>query len=592
MCGIACYVGSERKVSFLIDKLSRLEYRGYDSAGYTSLEKNAFLTKKAVGKLQNLKNLVLDSDKTTCAISHTRWATHGECSVVNAHPHLSHGEEWAVVHNGIIENYLDLKSKLQNLPESTTDTAVLAELLEEASPQNVSEFIDVMCGVRGSYALVAMQKNQADTLFFAKDKSPMFIAVTGAGDAMIASDPICFDGFAEEYYIIEDGEFGIIKNKKILVLNSEKNEVKKVKNKLAIGFENATKEGYPHFMLKEIMEESDVLKNQVRVYRERQILKPFTKEFLSWFKKIVFVGCGTAYHAGLMGTYYVKEILKMPSEAIISSEFLCEDESFLNSETLYIFVSQSGETADTLQALEKVKRLKATTIALTNVMYSTISRRADFVLPTCAGKEIAVASTKAYICQLSAIYMFCKNAKDRVFDCKNPCYSEILRISDKILTFNREQIENIAKQITNVTECVFIGKQADFVTALECSLKLKEVSYIGSSAYPSGELKHGYLAIIEKGTPVFVFAGNEKFNAKTISSAEEAEARGAKIILLSNEQVKSDLFDEIIFIDEQNPLLAPMLATCAMQYLAYYVSISKNINPDMPRNLAKSVTVE
>lgn len=591
MCGIVCYLGSERKTAYLIDKLKRLEYRGYDSAGYSSLIKNAFYTQKVVGKLENLEKLIKNDEKSTCLISHTRWATHGECNKINAHPHLSKNNFWAVVHNGIIENYISIKKQLKNQPQSTTDTAVVAELLEERNPKSLEEFVDVFKEIKGSYALVALSKNEDNTMYFAKNKSPMFIGVSGE-DFMIASDPICFSGFAKEYIIVEDGEFGIIKNKKILILNSKKIQIKKQIQKLEIEFENSSKAGYPHFMLKEIMEEAGALENQVKTFLSRKILKPFSKSFIDEFDRIVFVGCGTAYHAGLMGTHYVKEILQKNADAYISSEFLCEKDTFLDKKALYIFISQSGETADTLLALEKVKKLKIPTIALTNVMYSTISRRADYVLPTCAGKEIAVASTKAYICQLSAIYMFCKNAKYECFDEKNACYFEINNISKKINNFDREKIKNLANLISTKQECVFIGKALDYVTSLECSLKLKEVSYINSCAYPSGELKHGYLAMITKETPLFAFATNEKFNLKTISSAEEALARGAMVFVITSSKEFANSNQNVIYIDEQNPLLSPLLASSVMQYLVYNVSINKNLNPDMPRNLAKSVTVE
>ncbi len=586
MCGIVGYLGKKTKAKEIIGKLKKLEYRGYDSAGIAVMENGKVDCFKEVGCIANLEKAVPDTLETECAIAHTRWATHGKPTTKNAHPHSSNKGMWTLVHNGIIENYLELKQNLKPI-KSDTDTAVVAELLEEKQAQSMTDFINVFGLLRGSYSIVAINKNKPNELFLAKNKSPLYVAEFD-GNFLIASDPICFVGVANEYYEFFDNDFAHIVDGCIEFFAGDK-KITKAKVKLDDSFENFSNNGYEHFMLKEIYEETEVLERQVKFYKEHRVLDNFTKNFMSKFNEVVFVGCGTAYHAALFGANYFRKQLNIKASAEIASEFIYSKPIFANKKMLFILVSQSGETADTLMANKIAKDGGATTIALTNVLYSSLAKRADYILPVCAGPEIAVASTKAYVCQLSALYMFSsylRNLNGSNID----FYGDILKISKKALSFDMKKVEKIAKDIKDETTPIFIGKDLDYITAMESSLKLKEVSYINATNYSSGELKHGFLALVEEGTPLFVFCTQSDICSKSINAANEAMSRGARKILITN--IKQDNDKDVIYIDDDNELTASILAIIPMQYLAYKVSVSKGINPDKPRNLAKSVTVE
>lgn len=587
MCGIVGYVGKKRDSMFLLNKLKKLEYRGYDSAGVCDLSNGKLRAYKSIGKISNLEKKV-GENYFHCAILHTRWATNGAVCLKNCHPHISQNSTWAVVHNGIIENCLKLKNNLITKPESDTDTAIIAEGLEEQEVSNIFEFIDFFNQVEGGFAIVAINKNFENSLFLAKRKNPLYIASDIDNNFLVASDPICFNNFSKKYYSLEDDEFAIIKNNKINFYSKNKSEIKKPTVEINGEFENSEKEHYSTFMQKEIFEEEVVLKKQVDVYKTQKLLDKFDKNFLDKFKTIKLIGCGTAYHACLVGAKYFEKILNLPAEAEIASEFCYKNPNFVDASTLVILISQSGETADTLNALEIAKNNNAYTLAFTNVMYSSLSKSADKTLPICAGVEIAVASTKAYVCQVSALYLFVNYFKRQ--NTKNSYFDEIAEISDKILQFDKTNLNNIASRIYQKNKCFFIGKDLDFITAREAALKINETTYIISNAYPSGELKHGYLALIENKTPIFVFASQQNIKTKTLNSAEEAHSRGAERILITNEKNISS--ENLIFIDEENELLMPILAIAPIQYLACEISRLKSIDPDKPRHLAKSVTVE
>lgn len=591
MCGIACFVGDKKPASFLINILKKLEYRGYDSSGFASLNNGKIIVKKRSGNIKNLEESLNDDDIIDTAISHTRWATHGKPNEINAHPHLSKNKTWAVVHNGIIENYKEIKERLKVLPESETDTAVISELLEECFAKNIYEFIDAIKNIEGSFAIAAINKDQSKTIFLAKEKSPLYVAENKDGEFLIASDPICFVEFSKYYYAFDDGEFAEVSDGKIKFFNKQKKLIEKYKVKLNIKNESISKQEYEHFMLKEIMEEKQAILNQVKNFEELQILEKFDDWFLTKFNEIKFIGCGTAYHAGLMGAKYVQKILNKKASAEMASEFLYNEPNFISEKTLYIFVSQSGETADTLRALEIAKSFNAKTIALTNVMYSSLAQKADSVLPISAGVEIAVASTKAYVCMLSALYLFCKYFKGKK-EYEIAC-SNLTKLANNILDFDIKKLDKISKKLKDKSEAIFIGKDMDYITALEASLKLKEITYINANAYPAGELKHGFLALVEKDTPLFVFLSQEKIKNKTISAMSEAESRGAESIVF--EMQNEDFIDKDNFVVCQNffdECLSQIQIIAPMQYLAYKVSLEKGLNPDQPRNLAKSVTVE
>lgn len=594
MCGIAGYVGEKRPAQFLINILKKLEYRGYDSAGYSSLENGKIITKKQSGSIKMLEQSLIDSDEIVTAISHTRWATHGEPNELNAHPHVSKNQTWAIVHNGIIENYKELKLKLKHQPESQTDTSVASQLLEENKATTVFDFIDVMNKLEGSFAIVALNSACKNTLFLAKQKSPLYVAENKEHEFVVASDPICFCGFANEYYSFNDAEFAEISDKKVKFFDSNKNKIKKQKILMENLFEDSEKGNFSHFMIKEIMEEKSAILRQLECYKEKQILKIFDDWFLARFSEIKFIGCGTAYHAGLMGAKFVQKILNKKASAEMASEFIYNEPNFISNKTLYVFVSQSGETADTLRALELAKDSGATCVALTNVLYSTLAKKCEYVLPILAGVEIAVASTKAYVCMLTSIYLFCKYFKSQ--NEYRQAIESVENLANTILDFDKNKIEQIATNLISKKEAVFIGKDMDYITALESSLKLKEVSYINANAYPAGELKHGFLALVEKGTPLFVFVCEHKIKTKTMSSKSEAESRGAVSIifenLFKNNNQNIDNNSQKIIVFEDDEMLAQIKIIAPMQYLAYRVSVLKKINPDQPRNLAKSVTVE
>ncbi len=581
MCGIIGYIGEKKKISFIINNLKKLEYRGYDSSGIAILNNNEITCTKVAGNINELEKKIDSNIETTCSIAHTRWATHGKTTTINAHPHISRNKTWAIVHNGIIENYLDLKKTLKYPLSSDTDTSVVVQLLEERNVNDINSFIDCVNELKGSYGIVAMSNQLKDTLFVAKKRNPIYVSIDKKGDSLIASDPICFSNFNEKYYSLDDNEFAYITKGRVIFYNNENQIINKETNTLNEDNEEISKGEYNHYMLKEIEEQPKVLKKLANVYKKE--LNKYPKDFINEFSSIKLIGCGTAYHACLVGAKYFERILNIPSYAEVASEFIY-NKPLINKQTLYIFVSQSGETADTIKAIELVKERNAKTIALTNVIYSLLAREADYVLPVCAGKEIAVASTKAYTCQLAALYLFAKH-----FVTNDDGTNEIEEVSDNILNIDINKIERIADEIKDKKDIIFIGKDFDSVTASEGALKLKETSYINASNYPSGELKHGFLALVEEGTPLISIATNNNIKDKTLNAANEAVSRGAKEYIINCDNVSSN---NTINVKAPNDLLMAISSIVPLQLLAYMVSCKKGINPDQPRNLAKSVTVE
>lgn len=590
MCGIVGYIGKTTKLKAIVEKLKKLEYRGYDSAGVFAANKNKEITLRSVGNIAKLEEILPSLFDTNISIAHTRWATHGKPRQDNCHPHVSKNGNWKVVHNGIIENYQKLKEQLTVKPDSECDTAVLTQFLEEKGASEIKSFIDCFENIEGSYAIAAI-KDGEDKLYLAKNRSPLYVAKTALG-WVVASDPICFSNETNKYYSLNDGEFaeiggnGVVfydNNKKILQ-KSTKN-TKKIEN-------NEKRANFKHYMLKEIFEQKEAIETLLKFYKKPKVFAKINKEFVRNINKILLLGCGTAYHAAMAGARYFEEIAHIPASAEIASEFVYKSPVFIDEKTLVIAVSQSGETADTIKAVSLAKEVGAKAIALTNVEYSTIVSKSDFVLPVCAGPEIAVASTKAFVCQLCVLYVFaCYLANKKKLKTNN-CFEELEYLSNNILNFDKNQIDSIAEEIKNRDDCIFIGKNIDYIIATEASLKLKEVSYINSMSYPAGELKHGFLAMVSEGTPLFVFATQENINKKSYNAASEAGSRGAVQIIVTNEEIIEEKNAKIIKIMCKNKYLAPIMAIVPMQYLAYKVSISKNINPDQPRNLAKSVTVE
>ena len=593
MCGIVGYIGPKRKTNWLVEKLKKLEYRGYDSSGVASIEDGNVKIVKAVGKIAALEEKLSESDVISCAIAHTRWATHGKPTEVNAHPHSSTNQSWTVVHNGIIENYLEIKNGLKNasLIKSDTDTAVVAEILAEKKVCDINGFIDVCSMLKGSFALGCINKEEDNSIYLARNKSPLYVAYNN-GQMLLASDPICFVGFSENYYVLNNNEFAKATQTDITFYDQNKAQIKKDSVVLDEIMEESGKGEYLHFMIKEIMEEPVALNRIVKSYTDNNVLNKFDKNFFSKFNKVEFIGCGTAYHAGLMGARYIEKCARVPATSIIASEFIYM-EPIISPQTLYIFVSQSGETADTLRALELVKKSGAVTIAVTNVLYASLAKAVDYVLPVCAGPEIAVASTKAYVCQIAVLYMLAKRMEEVKSGVQINYIDSLKTVIEHILKQDYDMLKQIAEELKNKKDSIYIGKDLDYITALEGSLKLKEIAYNYASSYPSGELKHGFLALIEEGTIMFVLANHKSINAKTHNAASEAVSRGAKAILIGPEETGSD-FNPAYHIKMPNidELLLPMVSIMPLQYIAYLVSKEKGINPDQPRNLAKSVTVE
>ena len=599
MCGIVGYVGHKSTGSRLINLLKNLEYRGYDSSGVAVQQNGKIYITKAEGKIANLEKII-ENDEAMTGIAHTRWATHGKPTTINAHPHSSDNKDWAVVHNGIIENFETLKRDVEKGHGisfvSETDTEVVPQLLEYYSnPQTkyIDTLIDVCNMLEGSYAIACMNKNLNDHLLLAKKKSPLYVATNGE-EILVASDPICFVNKVNEYYMLEEDEFCDASKEGIYFYNNKHENISKQLVKMDEIDEVVGKQEYSHFMLKEINEIPSVLKRIVKTYRDNNVMSQFSKEKMSQFNKIVLVGCGTAYHVALMGAKYIEKISRIDARAFVASEFRYVN-PIIDEHTLCIFVSQSGETADTIAAQELAKSKGATTIALTNVLYSSLAKKVDIILPVCAGHEIAVASTKAYNAQVTIMYMFAKHLANVLQNKDFDYLAQIDDLAHSVKLPEKSELQQVAKEIVNEQMSFFIGRDMDHITSEEASLKLKEITYINSTAYPSGELKHGFLALVEKDTPLFVIATEKDLLDKTLNGAHEAYARGAKVILVTQLDVapeKCEFVHDTIKLQNFDEDLMPITSIIAFQLISYYVSVERGYNPDQPRNLAKSVTVE
>ena len=594
MCGIVGYIGKEPS-KILINKLKKLEYRGYDSAGIAVGSVNNIRIFKAVGEIKNLEKTVVPAKDAAFGIGHTRWATHGKPDETNAHPHLSSDRKWIVVHNGIIENYAVLKEKLSGKGYafySETDTEVIAKLLEYYSGKTCGDLniiAETLAALKGSFALGIINAEK-DGIYFAKNKSPLFIARNGE-NVMLASDIICFKGFAEEYYALPDGVFGFADKNGIKFFDSiGETDIKPCMLDLD-EYDDLNK--YKHFMLKEIYETKNAVKNILEYYSGINIDKVFSGCDFGKIKRIKFVGCGTAYHACLLGAIAVEEKTGIECGAFVASEFRYSDPK-ISEDTLVVLISQSGETADTLAALEQAKVKGAYTVAIVNVEYSTLKKGAHAYLPIKAGVEIAVASTKAFSAQLVVLEIFAEMLAEK-FGIKRANFEGVRKLYENFDYGNVNSYKLIADALRYNDRLFMIGRGRDYCIAQEASLKIKETSYINSDTYYAGELKHGFLALIDEQTYVIVFATQKNVLQKTLCNAEEARARGAKIILFTCfdlDQSETENFYYVIKIKEIDGGLQNVLSIVPWQIIAYYTSVSKGINPDKPRNLAKSVTVE
>ena len=608
MCGIVGYLGPKNASEVIVDGLSKLEYRGYDSAGVAVCNDGELEIRKFKGRLAVLaEDIEKNEMKGHLGIGHTRWATHGEPSDVNSHPHFNMDKTIAVVHNGIIENYMELKEELKEDGvefKSETDTEVIAHLVDKYYEGNLLDAVyKTVARLRGAYALGVICKDNEDELVAVRKDSPL-IAGVGEGENFIASDIPALLKYTRKVYFLENGEVVHIKGDELKIYDAERNPVEKEIYDVKWDIEAASKGGYDCFMLKEINEQPEGVKNTLerRIDENGNIVLDgihLTKEDLDNINRIYIVACGTAYHAGLLGKNALEKYLKVPVITDIASEFRYSD-NFVDEHSLVILVSQSGETADTLAVLRDSKAKGAKILAVTNVVGSSISREADEVFYTWAGPEIAVASTKAYTTQITSLYMIALNFALEKGTITREEYLETIEkmkeLPEKIQSVldNQDKIKETAERIVSKEHVFFLGRGVDYSLAMEGSLKLKEVSYIHSEAFAAGELKHGTIALIEEGTPVISIATQENLFEKMVSNMQEVKARGAFVASIAQEHNRSveKVSDEVIYIPNCDDMLVPIVAVVPMQLLAYYVSTMKGLDVDKPRNLAKSVTVE
>jgi len=606
MCGIVGYIGERSIKEVLMGGLAKLEYRGYDSAGIAYNTKDKLNIIKTKGRLKDLDEIVSIESQTYGGIGHTRWATHGEPSYVNSHPHTNTDESIAVVHNGIIENYQKIKEWLQAEGEtfrSDTDTEVIVHLINHFYEGDLFDAVfEAVKVIEGSYALGVISPKHPDEMIAVKKDSPLIIGI-GENENFIASDIPAILEYTKKAYLLEDGEFAKISKNSVDIFDMYGQPVEREVFEVTWDVSAAQKGGYKHFMIKEIHEQPKAIRDTLlpRI-EDGKISIPelnLTEEMVKKVKKIHVVACGTAYHSGVVGKYIIERYARIPVEASIASEFrYCNP--ILDKDDLMIIVSQSGETADTIAAMREGKKHGLSVIAITNVLGSTISRDADQVIYTHAGPEIAVASTKAYITQILCFYMLCLELSSKKGLMDEPTYSgyieELKQIPDKIerILDNKDWLKKIAYQQFNQPSVFFLGRGLDYAVSLEASLKLKEISYVHSEAYAAGELKHGTIALIEDNTLVIANCTQSDIYEKTISNIKEVKARGAYIIAVAFES-KSETqkhADDVIFLPDASDFVAPLLAIVPMQLFAYYMSVEKGCDVDKPRNLAKSVTVE
>ena len=604
MCGIVGYTGTKKAVPVLINGLLSLEYRGYDSAGLAVLTpQNSIEIIKDKGRVHNLESQVQSLDfPSTIGIAHTRWATHGIPSKQNAHPHVDNSNKFAVVHNGIIENYAELKNKLiQNgyTLYSETDTEIIPNLINLYYDGDILKAIEhTLKDLKGSYAIEVLSPLYPDKIFVAKKDSPLVIGTSPDGN-YIASDIPAIIKYTHNFYFMEDNQIAVIDKKSVNFFDINLNPIKIDLKTIDWSSDSSDKNGYEDYMLKEIYEQPTAVRETIgtKLDKDLKINLDLDNIDFSKFNKIYIVACGTAMHAGIATKNIFEQLCKIPTIVDMASEFRYNN-PLIDSKTLFICISQSGETADTIAALKLANSMDCTTIAIVNVQGSSITRYAHHTLYTHAGPEIAVASTKAYTCQLTLLTLLALYMSERLFgesklsiDLKK----ELLHIPEKIAQSLETNtfIETLSNEIYKNHDSYFIGRGSDYAVALEGSLKLKEISYIHSEAYAAGELKHGPIALIEQNVPVIGIATNQLTFEKTLNNLEEALTRGGKIILVTNtpDYINAS-FDTIVKIPEVHYLLSPIISVIPLQLLAYHIAKNKKLDVDKPRNLAKSVTVE
>lgn len=608
MCGIVGVVTHHNAPDFLIAGLRQLEYRGYDSVGISVFNQGVIQTVKSVGRIDNiakkLENYTLT--QTAVGIGHTRWATHGEPSDLNSHPHGNH--RVSIVHNGIIENYLAIKERMIRKGytfETQTDTEALAKLVDYYFVQKgdpIEAIKKVLEKIKGSFALAMIFQGHEDTIYAIRKDSPLIVGI-GHHENFVASDITAILDYTRDYYLLEEDEIAVVEKEKITLYNLDQEEIHKEVQHASWDRQTAEKGGYPHFMLKEIYEQPEVLHNAITPRIKDQSIdfseSGLTNEILNNIKHIHLVACGTAMHAAMVGKQLIEKYARIQCDIDVASEFRYKD-PILNENDVVIVISQSGETADTLAALRLAKQRRTKTIALVNVVGSSIAREADYVLYTWAGLEISVASTKAYFVQVA---LFILLANQLALLKGNKTETEVKAVLDElqglsskinVLLENAESVKQLASELQNIKNIFFLGRGLDFAMALEASLKLKEISYIHSEAYPAGELKHGTISLITQDFPVVALLTQKEVEEKMISNIKEVKARGAKVITVARHDAEhlDDFSDRSFILPEVHEDVMPLISIIPLQLFAYYSSVLRGLDVDKPRNLAKSVTVE
>ncbi len=613
MCGIVGYIGNQKASPILINGLLRLEYRGYDSAGISTIEPEGLVVMKDKGRVKNLYNIKgIDDLKGTIGIAHTRWATHGKPSKENAHPHQDNAKFFSVVHNGIIENYNELRKFLMDNGYtfySDTDTEIIPNLIhyyytkdnKETGKMKFLTAVKKACSdLKGSFALEIICKDFPDNMIVVRKDSPLVIG-KGIDENYISSDIPAILSFTRNFYLLNDFEYAFLSRDSAEFYDKDLNKIDKKTQSIEWDAASSEKNGYEDFMLKEIHEQPTAIRETIGAkFNEDSKCEfdelNFTKDYLSGLNKIYIVACGTAMHAGLVGKNVMEKLCRIQTEVDIASEFRYRD-PLIDDKTLCIFISQSGETADTIAALKLSKQKGAKTLAISNVIGSSITREADYSIYTHAGPEIAVASTKAYTSQvvlmvILAIYFaeILGKSSEELYELKKEIL-ELPRQIEECLKLEN-QIKDFAKKVYQEKDIFFIGRGVDETVAKEGSLKLKEISYIHSESYAAGELKHGAIALIEKDVTVIGIMTEPTLVEKTVSNIQEVITRGAKTFIVTNQKIDKSMFDIVLEIPETNPFVSPILSIVPLQLLAYYISKEKGLDVDKPRNLAKSVTVE
>lgn len=612
MCGIVGYIGTKNATPILLQGLKRLEYRGYDSAGIAVIENGKIEVKKDKGRVSNLEAVPGINDlKGTIGIAHTRWATHGKPAKENSHPHTDMDGTFAVVHNGIIENYNELKNMLiENGYKfvSQTDTEIIPNLINYYYKEDhKNDELKVLRAVRnacmdlkGSFALEIISSNAPENMIVVRKDSPLVIG-KGHGENYLASDIPAILSYTKDFYFINDYEFAVLTKDNVKFYDTDLNEIKKTTDSIEWDSKGAEKDGYEHFMLKEINEQPKAIRETIgtRLNGSKVCFDElnFSKEYLESLNKIYIVACGTAMHAGLVAKNIIEKLCKIPVEVDIASEFRYRD-PLIDNKTLTIYISQSGETADTIAALKLAREKGAKTLAISNVIGSSITREADYSIYTHAGPEIAVASTKAYTSQVTMLTLialyFAEILERGDMEKVETLKKDLLKLPEKAeeILKNTSKIQKFAKRIHKEKDMFFLGRGVDYAVSLEGSLKVKEISYIHSEGYASGELKHGPIALIDTGVTVIATMTDKNLLEKSISNVQEVISRGAKVLAITNQDVENKGFDTIIKIPEVTTEISPVLSIIPLQLLAYYISTEKGLDVDKPRNLAKSVTVE